>query len=209
MYMSSYEKQGFVRGQALTAAQLNHIEDGIGRLAEEIANIEVESDVYVGKEEPADPSIKVWINPDGEITEPVYELIETITVNEFTGQVFRNEGPDGAPYRLSAVLALIETSENAESFNMSAYTYGGDVMVGRFALGVGSGKTYSYFETETRRGTWRSRCTLANKEQNINENFANPYQAVSKSVEDVPYIDTVRIYNVPAETTITIKGVRA
>lgn len=37
--MSNYEKQNFVKGQILKAEHLNHIEDGIGQLSEEIDNI--------------------------------------------------------------------------------------------------------------------------------------------------------------------------
>jgi hypothetical protein len=54
--------------------QINKNSEDIGRLSEEIANIETESGVYVGNEEPTDPSVNVWIDldgePDGEIPEP-------------------------------------------------------------------------------------------------------------------------------------------
>jgi hypothetical protein len=141
--------------------------------------------------------------------EGVYELIEETTLVEATSQLYRDAEPNGTPYRLKAVLVLLETADDTENFSASAWAWAQDTNIGRCSLGGGTGKMYAYFEVEPRYGAWHCRNAVFNSDPNRTTNFNNPYQAVAISTKDVPYIDVLRIYNLPAKTKVTIKGVRA
>ena len=72
--MSNYEKQNFVSGQILKAEHLNHMEDGIGYLSEEIGTYKK---IVVQDTEPEDTTV-LWVDTNDNSEDDKAELIEAI-----------------------------------------------------------------------------------------------------------------------------------
>lgn len=55
------------------------------------------SGVHLGDNEPTDPNVKVWVNPNGKAESDKYELIEEIT-QDSARNLWKGYHSDGTPY---------------------------------------------------------------------------------------------------------------
>lgn len=133
--------------------------------------------------------------------DPVYELIETITVSE-AAAITRTEEPDGTPYKFDAILVLCTTQESWDGthfyFDCNGATVGG--YWGDQGANIPSiyraDKEYGYWKTTWRR-SWAYTPQVADK------------WAFVRRVSDYPHITKFYTGTVPAGTALKIYGVRA
>lgn len=170
------------------------------------------SEIYVGSDEPIDPNVDIWINPDGEPTqEGVYELIETITIEEDMA-VERTMEPDGTPYKFSSVAIRAKKAANIKIAQFSMYA----VTTKNISLALWLPETqkteeqWGYAEVRQYKGFWE-------RERSDNWSVYN-YTATPMYVK-IPMFDTrvsegetirmIRSSLMQAGLTIEIWGVRA
>lgn len=176
--------------------------------------------VYYGENEPSDPTVKVWINPEGEATIPggaasegEYELIETVVLNEDMA-IERTQEPDGTPYMFDALTIKITKPEGITVSN--AITINGMTSSGRtFAFYAGTttatAKQCQFMEAEKTRGLWVKRrwnaWTNENNLYGVIENSCDKFNYPAMENECITSIKSTG--TLKSDFLIEIWGVRA
>lgn len=194
------------------------------------------SGVYIGTEAPTDAN--VWIDPEGkgtetlpnphplvingvsydgservEIKEGVYELIETITLEE-NMVVERAQEPDGTPYNMRAVKFVLTSSGAVEAGNVrvAATLKNYWETIHTFILGL---KKTDYgklgaLEFSALDGLWRCRThDMVASNGGYQAVYANNYYEGRYNFKDSGGITKIVTGELPAGLTINIWGVRA
>lgn len=175
-----------------------------------------ESGVYVGTETPNN-NANVWINPEGEAsTEGVYELIDTMTLNEESAKVVLDREPDGTPYNFKAMMirAIFPicsyTGNISVDYWIGSYTktirayfltpY--NVNYKRYGLTKVSVENGYYF------GGW---ITCVNGPGDYAQYYENPYSQGAYGLEDgnLLRVEMQHATGIPEGTVFEIWGVRA
>jgi hypothetical protein len=164
--------------------------------------------VKVGDGLQVDADGKVSVEPEG-----VYELIETITLEEDM-VIERTQEPNGKPYKFNSVF-LRFTAENLILENAgNILFYGTSRYVGRCYLSQRAqrGTYYAIAEVKTEKGYWVN--AFSDWQANsslvcLNNNDGYDY-GMRYSINDYPAITLIKIpMALPAGTKIEILGVRA
>ena len=179
-----------------------------------------QSGVYVGPEEPTDPDVNVWVDPDGEPDPPKdFELVETFTVTEAGIRAFeRKEEPNGEKYCFDKIFIQMrypipENDINTGFFELKIKGDSTDLYSG-YSTGttIKSTDRYNLIVTimaEIDNGviSGRNNVTLNNSLEKSSQNHGPFCKYVGgKKIRQV-YILTGS--HVPVGTTFEIRGVRA
>lgn len=143
-------------------------------------------------------------------SEGEYELIDVITLEEDTPLVTLSQGSDGTPYKFKALKVMIETI-NAGSGTTSIYfqNKAHGTNVARFTMGTAGANSYAYVYAYEIDGAWNSFGKTFTTDILGNADRFTSYSVVALDKDNAPYIDMVRIYTLPVNGKIIIKGVRA
>lgn len=116
--------------------------------------------VHYGDNEPSDPNVKVWINPDGEATIPggaasegVEELIARITTNGEADAFVIDKMPNGDPMNLDAAYIDIDASVGGNASVYIVY-YCGDKEIVSNTPSTSESSAYTGSEIEKKNGRW-------------------------------------------------------
>lgn len=176
------------------------------------------SEIYVGSNEPTDPNVDIWINPDGEpnypggtASEGVYELIETIVTDEEIA-IERTQEPDGTPYNFSAISIRVKKNEGVAligALSMSALVANNRYIALYLPETKSTAEQWGYAEIRQYKGFWeRERAA----EWSIYNSTATPMLVkipmYDMKVLENDGINTLRGVAVQAGLTIEIWGVR-
>ena len=113
--------------------------------------------VYVGTTEPTDPSVKVWINPEGDAVEipagggsaeKPWRLVKTITISEEVNTIEITTDNDGNPFELTDIL-MCSHNDVVASANCQLWVYLNDG-------GTMQNTTNSFFGTTAKSFVWES-----------------------------------------------------
>lgn len=177
------------------------VTEEIGKLSEEIV------EQLDGKQPKGDYALKSDIPVEG-----VYELIETITLEE-DAIIRRTQETNGTPYKFSRLLIKMET--NAASVvgaNWNAKNAGTQVaLMWINGLSNIAGTANAVFEVRKDCGYWRCLALMWNTNPYSGTYYENVYSfRNSKRVEDYPYIDEFgSSAAMPKGTVLYVWAVRA
>lgn len=135
-------------------------------------------------------------------TTPIFET----TTTEAVGVLEINQKADGTSFRLKSVLVFVEATEAGSTM----YVRGALNKSEKIMIPVGAPKANSYAMVEFYifRGKWDGwRQTFDINKNNSSYRYGVPYTARQVDIESVPWLDTVRINNVPANTKVILYGV--
>lgn len=169
------------------------------------------SGVYIGEQEPTDPNVNVWIKPDGEATENMYELIETVVLEEAVTRV--NMGP----YNLKkAYVEVFTPAADAASAGVIAINGINAVYVGTMVATSSSSANGRIVKcvADVENGMLRCFGQACNASDYSQEGLSPLYQRafagyMVAKIESVSIFATPDSKTLPEGTVITIKGVRA
>lgn len=177
------------------------------------------SGVHVDNEEPTDPSVNVWIDPDGEPDgelDDMRVLIDTITVEEDVAEITLNYEPDGTRYNFSSVSLRVTFPACSYTGNVQVvFWINGDwkkTLTSYFvnsynANGAKVGYTKAWLDDSRWKSGWWN---CVNGPGEVSYYSENPYFLDRYSVED-GYIRTIKLMHdiaIPAGTIIELFGVR-
>ena len=172
-----------------------------------IASADTLGGVKVGEGLQIDTVGVLGVKPDG-----VYELIETIILNEDT-VIERTQEPDGTSYNFTRLaIKGVTTAENAQGGNCE--TRNKNVAIGLCYINGfsnNSGSRYMFYECmQDSAGYWKTDVVPWNPNQHIATLSSNYYAyRLTRSVKAYPTINSLRTPVLPAGTIIEIWGVRA
>lgn len=170
------------------------------------------SGVYIGDDEPTDPDVRVWINPDGDAGD-VIELIETITLDEAMA-IERSAEPDGTPYSFKRIVLMFEVPTGSAVSSGNIYFYNGDTGVGMGYLAkkeASASTPYLLNDCTQDAGRWLGRYMggWTGNGNGVYTNNENRRRWLQYKVADYPTITRVTIPTLPAGTKVDVWGVRA
>lgn len=199
--------QLFYEGETLTIRDLLYITllESNNMTATTLGRVVGEKILKQGRARFLTPTTETMKEPA--VYDPVYELIETITVSE-AAVITRTEEPDGTPYKFDAM--FVDVSGTAEMSGMNFDFFSDGTLVGRYWMGC-SENGNSGLEIEKDRGWWKAtRLYTTSGSVNYGVPYRSRTYAFAHKTAEYPHITKFTTNSsINAGVTLKIYGVRA